>query len=127
MQADTDDWVFWSIYVDPDVDEALRTRAASEGVSKGAMFRRFFQSGLEQVDNGKELLAGRDGICLAMRAVYFPPNLYERLLELASARRMKKLEVVRQLLRLGMDALCGSHGPDHLVRRGGTAHSRSKR
>lgn len=102
---DTSNWIFLSVYVDPDVDQVLRAHAAGENVSKGAMFRRYVIAGIARVDDGGKLVRACDDARLCMRAVYLPPDLYGRVSELRFTFRIGRTEVIRQLLRLGMDAL----------------------
>lgn len=96
--------VFRTVYVDPDVDAALRAKAASEGIGKGLMFRRFLAAGLRK-NRGRKLSPGRDDTILAMRAVYVPVDLEGRVSVLAFKSRMGKTAVIRQLLRLGHEVL----------------------
>jgi hypothetical protein len=101
---DSEQMVFRTVYVDPDVDAALRAKAASEGLGKGLMFRRFLAAGLKK-NRGRTLQSGRDDTILSMRAVYVPVELEARVTVLAFKSRMGKTEVIRQLLRLGHKAL----------------------
>ncbi|KQY80926.1 hypothetical protein [Pelomonas sp. Root1444] len=96
--------VFRTVYVDPDVDTALRAMATSEGIGKGLMFRRFLAAGLRK-NRGRKLQPGRNDTILAMRAVYVPADLEGRVSVLAFKSRMGKTAVIRQLLRLGHKAL----------------------
>lgn len=119
---DTSNWVFLDIYVDQDVDAILRARAASEDVSKGAMFRRFVAAGIARVDAGEMpvRLCDRDRLC--MRSVFLPPELIGRVSEFSFAFRLGRREVLRQLVRLGADEnasigrrkKAAARGPDRL-------------
>lgn len=101
---DSERLVFRTIYVDPEVDLALRATAASEGIGKGLMFRRFLAAGLRK-NRGRKLQPGRDDTILAMRAVYVPVDLEGRVSALAFKNRMGWCATVRQLLRMGEEAL----------------------
>jgi len=96
--------VFRSIYVDSEVDRALLALADAEGIGRGLMFRRFLAAGLKR-NRGRKVLPGREGTTLAMRAVYIPVDLYGRVTALAFKSRMGRTAVIRQLLRLGCEAL----------------------
>lgn len=102
---DTSNWVFLDVYVDNDVDEALRARASRQNVSKGVMFRRYVVAGIARVDAGVELVRLCDNVRLCMRAVFLPPDLYSRVSEFHFTFHIRRTEVLRQLLRLGMEAL----------------------
>jgi hypothetical protein len=103
---DSEQMVFRTIYVDLDVDAALRAKADSERIGKGLMFRQFLAAGLRK-NRGRKLLPERDGTRLMMRAAYVPVDLDGRVRALAFKSRMGTTAAIRQLLRLGHEALAG--------------------
>ena len=103
---DSERLVFRTIYVDPEVDASLRAKAASEGISKGLMFRRFLEAGLARANRSRtNLVPLKDDVRLAMRSVNVPVALDGRVSTLAFKNRMGWCATVRQLLRLGCEAL----------------------
>jgi hypothetical protein len=98
--------VFQSIYVEPDVDEALRAQAAKAGASKGDMFRRYLRVGMVQARRRGFHVASPDASQrLTVRSVYVPAELDEALRAKAFDMNTTKGELIRQFLRVGMLAL----------------------
>jgi len=105
--ASQDNLVFRTVYVDPDVDAALRGQAAQEGVSKGQMFRKYLETGVALATKGRrlpQLVDSRD-TRLCMRTVFLPPALDTKLEGRAFVMKTAKTDLMRQYLRLGMNAL----------------------
>jgi hypothetical protein len=50
-----DDLVFRTVYVDPDVDAALRGQATREVIPKGQMFRKYLDTGMALGAKGQRL------------------------------------------------------------------------
>ncbi|MBV8034326.1 hypothetical protein [Roseateles sp.] len=99
----TDKMVFRSVYVDPDVDQALRAQAAESGVSKGEMFRTYLAKGMRSKRAaGMQLDAG---VTLAMRTVYLPAEVDDELRTRAFMLRTTKSDLIRKYLWAGMTAL----------------------
>jgi len=99
--------VFRTVYVDPDVDAALRGQAAREGISKGQMFRKYLETGMALGAKGRRLppLMDSRGTRLCMRTVFLPPALDTKLEGRAFVMKTAKTDLIRQYLRLGMSAL----------------------
>ena len=67
--------VFRSIYVDRDVDEALRAHAERMGASKGKMFRTYLRTGMAKSRGGLSgAVLPSNGSRLAARTVYLPAS-----------------------------------------------------
>jgi hypothetical protein len=98
--------VFRSVYVDPDVDEALRAHAERIGTSKGQMFRTYLRTGMARSRGGlyRAALPG-NGSRLAARTVYLPVELDADLRAMAFDLHATENDLVRELLRIGMSAL----------------------
>jgi hypothetical protein len=105
--ASQNDLVFRTVYVDPDVDAALRGQAAREGVSKGQMFRKYLETGMALGAKGRRLPALVDSrdTRLCMRTVFLPPALDTTLEGRAFTMKAPKSDLIRQYLRMGMAAL----------------------
>jgi hypothetical protein len=98
--------VFQSIYVERDVDVALRAEAAKAGASKGEMFRRYLRVGMVQPMRCGFHMGPRDASQrLRVRSVYLPVELDEALKARAFDMNTTKGELIRQILREGMLAL----------------------
>jgi hypothetical protein len=113
--------VFRSVYVDPDVDRALRDQADKAGVSKGEMFRRYLEQGMAVAKAGGKLSALPAGKApLTMRTVYLPFRVDESLRGQAFELRTSKSDLLRQFLRMGMQALrvSVSAGPASSAKKG---------
>lgn len=105
--ATQDHLVFRTVYVDHDVDAALRGQAAREGISKGQMFRKYLETGMALGVKGRglpPLMDSRD-TRLCMRTVFLPPAMDTKLEGRAFRMRTAKTDLIRQYLRMGMDAL----------------------
>lgn len=98
--------VFRSVYIDRDVDEALRAHAERIGTSKGQMFRTFLRTGMTK---SRGSLCGAalpgDGSRLAARSVYLPAALDADLRSMALGLHATENDLIRELLRVGMSAL----------------------
>ena len=97
--------VFRSIYVDMDVDAALRARAVKDGVSKGEMCRLYLKAGLARMDKASPISAAPQGVSLGMRAVYLAADMDAAVRGLAREARALQSDVIRHAMRSGMDAL----------------------
>jgi hypothetical protein len=108
--ASQDNLVFRTVYVDADVDAALRGQAAQEGVSKGQMFRKYLETGMALGAKGRRLPALVDSrdTRLCMRTVFLPPAWDAKLEGRAFMMKTPKTDLIRQYLRMGMDALAKS-------------------
>jgi hypothetical protein len=98
--------VFRSIYVDRDIDEALRAHAERIGTSKGQMFRTYLRTEMAKSKGGLcgKALPGK-GSRLAARTVYLPAGLDADLRSMAFDLHAPENDLVRELLRIGMSAL----------------------
>jgi len=98
--------VLLTVYVDPDVDEALRAQATQSGISKGEMFRCYLKAGMARARRRREgvVLMPAD-VRLCMRAVYLPEDLDAKLRARALELRIGKTALIRRFLQLGMAEL----------------------
>lgn len=105
--ASQDDLVFRTVYVDPDVDVALRRQAAEDGLPKGTMFRRYLETGMALAAKGRKRppVPPAKETRLCMRAVFLPSVVDATLNGRARTLKTSKTDLIRQYLRLGMDAL----------------------
>jgi len=105
--ASQDNLVFRTVYVDPDVDAALRAQAARDAVSKGQMFRKYLETGMAVSARKRRLppLVDSRDVRLCMRTVFLHPALDMKLEGRAFVMKISKSDLIRQYLRLGMDAL----------------------
>lgn len=110
LPTDSTNFVFRTVYVDTDVDAALKAQAARDGISKGHMFRTYLETGMALAARRRKLPQVDDGrdVRLCMRTVFLPPALDEKLEGRAFAMKKSKSDLIRQYLRLGMDALARS-------------------
>jgi hypothetical protein len=101
----TEKLVFRSIYVDRDVDEALRAHAERIGASKGKMFRTYLRTGMAKYRGGLSgaVLPGNESR-LAARTVYLPAELDADLRSMAFDLHATENDLVRTFLRIGMSA-----------------------
>lgn len=99
--------VFRTVYVDPDVDAALRKQAVEEGLSKGKMFRRYLETGVALAARRRKLppLVDSRDTRLCMRTVFLPYALDEKLEGRSILMKKSKTDLIRHYLRLGMDAM----------------------
>jgi hypothetical protein len=88
--------VFRSLYLDPDVDEALKAEAGLLGVSKGVMFRRYLERGMTSAVRAP-LPEGQPR--LRVRTVYLPREIDELLRSQAIDMRTSESDLIRQYLR----------------------------
>lgn len=95
-----DPLVFRSIYVDHDLDAAVRARAAAERLSNGEMLRRCLRQGLGRHRQQPSESAPRDR--LLARSVFLPLELDKALKARAYDIRVRENELVRQLLRAAL-------------------------
>jgi hypothetical protein len=105
--ASQDGLVFRTVYVDRDVDAALRKQAAEEGLTKGKMFRRYLETGVTLAARRRKLppLVDSRDTRLCMRTVFLPHALDEKLEARAILMETSKADLIRQYLWMGMDAL----------------------
>lgn len=99
----SDNMVFRSVYVDHEVDAALRAQAAEEGVSKGEMFRRYLLKGMRLKRATTRLLDAK--VSLSVRTVYLPVEVDEELRALAFQLRTSKSDLIRKYLFAGMASM----------------------
>lgn len=97
--------VFRSIYVDMDVDTALRAQAVKDGVSKGEMCRRYLRAGLARMNKASPIQPAPKGVSLGMRAVYLAADMDVAVRRLAREARALQTDVIRHAMRTGMKAL----------------------
>jgi len=119
-----DKMVFRSVYVDPDVDQALRAQAAEAGVSKGEMFRTYLTKGMRSKRAAGMQLAA--GVTLAMRTVYLPADVDDELRKRAFMLRTTKSDLIRKYLWAGMSALQRAARTSARTRVGDKASNRSR-
>lgn len=103
----SDDLVFRTVYVDPDVDAALRMQAAEDGLPKGKMFRRYLETGMALAAKGRKRPAvpSAKDTRLCMRTVFLPSAVDAALARRALALKTSKMDLIRQYLKMGMGAL----------------------
>lgn len=98
-----DNLVLRSVYVDPDVDNALRAQAARDQVSKGEMFRSYLRKGMRSRRALERVLDANAVLC--MRTVYLPALVDEELRARALALRVSKSDLLRKYLWAGCIAI----------------------
>lgn len=100
----TDDTVFRSVYVDPEVDRAVFARAESRGQKKTAVYLEFLAVGLAQFTAGAPLPRARRVVPI-LRAVGLDMEVDEQLRVLAFDLGIEKTELGQRLTQLGMRAI----------------------
>ena len=101
-----DNLVLRTVYVDPDMDEQLRVEAASRGISKAELFRRYLSLGMKSSKKRQGQSAGTseaiEGPPLVLRTVYMDPKIDDRLRVEAFDTRTSKNDLMRRYVRVGM-------------------------
>lgn len=101
-----DDYVLRTVYIDPDLDDELRRRATSLGVSKAGLFRRYLAAGIKAARTEPTLLTNAsgadDGQPLVLRTVFVDPKVDDKLRVEAFDSRTSKNDLTRLYLRLGL-------------------------
>ena len=95
--------VFRTVYMDHEVDRALRAQAAETGVQKGQMFRIYLAKGMHTP--GATKLPLGDGVSLSVRSVLLPESVDDNLRGLSFSLRIPKSELIRKFLYAGMGAM----------------------
>ena len=97
--------VFRTLYVDHDVDAALRAQAAREDVTKGEMCRRYLSAGMKRILAKKLAVPPPDNARLSLRTVYLPVALNSDIQGYAWELRTAQTQLMRYALRTGMEVL----------------------
>ena len=98
--------VFRTVFVDSDVDRAVREQADKASVSRGEMFRRYLAQGMVLSKRGRKLAAlPSNEVPLTLRTVYLPLDVDASLQGQAFHLRTSKSDLMRQFLRMGMESL----------------------
>jgi hypothetical protein len=96
-----------SVYVDPDVDDSIRKRATTLGLSKADVFRRYLTAGIKAVRSRPDLfdraVAPDEGAPLILRHVHIEPKLSDRLRVEAFDSNRSWNDQMRRYVRVGMD------------------------
>ena len=95
--------VFRSVYVDGDIDAAVRARAQRTGASGGEAFRGLLLTGMARAVGDVSstwLPAGR----LKARTVFLPAELDANLRSMSYDQRTSENDLIRRLLRIGMSS-----------------------
>jgi len=109
-QLDTRSLVFKSLPVDRDVDAGLRSFANHFQATRGATFRLCVESGLAQLELGRELPPPSTDPVSALRAAYIHFDAEERLRVLAFQMRVDHSDLRQRILRLGLLTLQNATG-----------------
>ncbi len=109
--TDANKMVLRTVYVDPDVDDQLRTDAAGQGLSKAELFRRYLTAGMKVARTRPDLFEATQpeaGPPLVLRTVYMNPKLDDKLRVEAFDSRTSKNDLMRRYVRLGMGGVARS-------------------
>lgn len=94
-----------TVYIDPDMDDALRAQSTPRTGGRNTLFLRW-------VEQGMGLAPGHEGelpeCTLVMRTMCFPVALDDALRNEAYATKTPRNDLVRRYLRAGMEQACAS-------------------
>jgi hypothetical protein len=101
-----DDFVLRTVYLDRDLDDELRRRATSLGVSKAGLFRRYLAAGIKAARTQPALLTNPEEVeerqLLILRTVFLDPKVDDKLRVEAFDSRTSKNDLTRLYLRVGL-------------------------
>jgi hypothetical protein len=102
--------VLRAIYIDASVDHALTAQARAQGVSKGAVFRRWLGDGVRAVRQGRRARVAMPAATtpLLLKTVQLSSRVDHLLRVQAFDERLQQNEVLRQYLAIGVELNQGS-------------------
>jgi hypothetical protein len=112
--TNVENMVLRTVYVDPDVDDQLRTQAVDRGLSKAELFRRYLAAGMKVARTRPDLFRAiqpDSGPPLILRTVYMNPKLDDKLRVEAFDSRTSKNDLMRRYVRLGMSGAPQASAP----------------
>lgn len=95
-----------TVYIDPDMDDALRAQSTPRTGGRNTLFLRWMEQGMA-VAAGQEV-AVLPECTLVLRTMCFPVELDEALRNEAYAAQIPRNDLVRRYLRAGMEQAAAS-------------------
>lgn len=100
-----DNLVLRTIYIDPELDDALMRQARSDNVGKAELFRHYLRLGIKTVRssaNAPPMDLAK--VVLVLRTIFIDPALDDLLRVEAFDARLPKNDLIRYYLSIGMTA-----------------------
>lgn len=100
-------FVLCTVYIDEEVDDYIRSRAATSDLTSAMLFRRYLVAGIKATRKHPELVHNLvlrdDARPLIQRRVLLSPKVDDQLRVEAFDTRVRKADLIRRYVRAGMN------------------------